>query len=511
MTDAPRPLRAHRLGVIALFAVLILAATFLDDPSGERTPVRIPDQVQGAQIGAATFSAPSRTSRDRSLPVAARRGAASVTWFCGGGPAANTKLVLTNRADAKRRVQISATVVDGEAVTRELDLPGGTTQELAGDFAGQGVLAATIESRHAGVVAAQRVSGGDAVTTASCATSSSSSWYFADGDTERGASETVVLFNPFDELATVDVTFLTVDGFRRPQATQGLAVPGRSVVQVDIGEVQNRRTDMGAAVTTRAGRVVAWRHQSFDGTGADLAGGAPAKGVSLALGQSVPLTRFVLPGAVTGEGVTPRIVIANPGAETSTVRLHFAVDDPAANGQPPDRTVELLSGAVEVIEGDGLRQVPAGVPFSISGRVVSGGAVVAELWMNGNEPARGHGAFATTASGVAAISWVSPRGLPDPVIDQLALHATGGAARVEVSVVDGSAEGGTRRIGEPVVVAAGERVSLDLGALLADRPGATVVVGSDEPVVVSRLQTGPDERGLVSPFAIPVAGRLTDP
>lgn len=509
MTGTEHPNRPHRIGILAMFVLLAVAAAVLSSPATDRKPVRIPDQVATAQIGAATFDTPSRTSRNRSIPVAARPGAASVTWFCGGAAARSTTLVLTNRSDQPRRATISATVADGEAVTEQVELAPRTTQEIPAGFAGSDeMLAATVEARHGGVVATQRISGEGTVTTAGCATASSESWYFAGGDTERGTSETLVLFNPFDELATVDVTFLTEDGFRRPQATQGLAVPGRTVVPVDIGAVQDRRSNLGAAVTTRAGRVVSWRHQRFDGSGQDLAGGAPAKGVSLALGQPVPLTRFALPGAVRGEGVTPRLVIANPGAEPSTVQLHFVLDEPAENGEPPDTTVELLSGAVEVIEGDQLRQVPEGVPFTVIGRVVDGGAVAAELWLDGTEPALGHGAFATVGSGLAAPNWVSPVGLADPVIDQLSLVATGDRARVRLSwIVDGAVHEADR----PMEVPAGQRVSVDLAEWLGDDVGAGVLISADAPLVVSRLQTGTDEKGLVSTLAVPVAGDFTDP
>lgn len=511
MNESSGPNRVHRVAVIAFFVAVAVLATLLGTTAGDRAPVRIPDQVATDQIGAATFSTPSRTARDRSLPVAAGLDAASVTWFCGGGPAEGTTLALTNRADRQRVARIQATVADGEITGTEVDIPAHTTVDVPAEFAGEGALAATVEVRHGGVVATQRVVADGSTTTADCATSSSESWFFANGDTERGATEMITLFNPFDELATVDLTFLTADGFRHPQATQGLAVPGRSVVQVDIGEVQDRRSAMGIAVTTRAGRVVSWRLQRFDGSGADLAGGAAADGVSLALGQPVPLTHFALPGAVTGEGVAPRIVIANPGAETSTVELHFAVDDPATNGEPPDATVELLSGAVEVIEGDALRQMPAGVPFSVTGTVVSGGAVVAELWMDGAEPAKGHGSFATVAAGVAARNWVAPIGLAGPVIDQLGIQATARPASVELTFVDDGATGPLAVPGGSISVPASERVSIDLAELLADHPGANVIVESDEPVVVSRLQTGAEARGLVSAFAVPVAGRFADP
>lgn len=446
------------------------------------------------------------------MPVTAGPDAASTTWFCGGAPTGDTTLLLTNRATHARTATVHTVTSDGRSADQQVVVDAASNLSVPVKTTGKGSVAAIVESRHGGLVASQRITGAKrSVTTAACATSASDQWFFAGGDTERGATETLVLFNPFDDLATADVTFSTPDGFRRPQATQGLAVPGRSVVLVEVDKVQNRRSDLGAAVTTRAGRIVVWRHQSFDGTGTGLPGGVVPKGVSVALGLSTPLTRFVTPSAVTGSGVVPRIVLSNPGTTTSRVRLHFSIDDPATNGQPPDTTIELMSGAVDVLGPDELKQVASGVSFNVSGQVVSGGAIVAELWLDGAEPARGHGAFATPGLGVAASEWIVPAGLASPVVDQLGVRAGGKAADLTIWLVD---DGHRTRVGstaQPTKVSASGRVTLDLAELLEGHRGAALLVESSRPVTVSRLQTGADDRGLVSTPGIPVAGTLALP
>lgn len=505
------PGRLHRLVVGIALVALVVTAAVVDRPSTERVPQRIPDQSDIAQVGAATYARPSRTARDRSMPVSAPLGAASTTWFCGGAPADRSTIVLTNRAAYARQVIVTTVTADRHRAERRVGVPARATRDLSLDFAGATVVAAIVESRHGGVVAQQRIAGPDTQTTAACATVSSEEWFFAGGDTQRGASETLALFNPFDDLATADVTFLTPDGFRRPQATQGLAVPGRSVVLVDVGKVQNRRSNLGAAVTTRAGRLVAWRYQTFDGSGPAIGKGQPPKGVSLALGSATPLTRFALPTASTGEGVQPRLLIANPGATSATVQLTFAVDDPATNGQPPPTTIDLLSGAVQEIGTDQLQQIPPGVAFSVSGRVVDGGAVVAELWFDGAAPASGHGSFAAPAFGLAATGWVVPVGLGSPGLDQLGVASAGRTARLTAWVL---ADGRRARVplaGQPGAVPAGGRITIDLTGVLEDHPGAALEVTASKPVTVSRLQTGPDDRGLVSAPAVPIAGGLADP
>ena len=504
------PNRVHRLGVVVALVALVVIGIVVSKPSTARRPVPIPDDVDQAQIGAATFGAPSAEDRDRAMPTASGLQAASTTWFCGGAPAGATTIVLTNRSDQVRTTVITA-VAGGERSTRRVALLPLATQSVPVSFAGQGTVATIVESRHGGVVASQRIVEGKFATVAACSTASSDSWYFAGGDTQRGSAELLVLFNPFDELATADVTFLTPDGFRHPQATQGLAVPGRSVVVVDVAKAENRRSGLAAAVTTRAGKLIVWRHQSFDGTGPKIDGAQVPKGVSLALGSSTPLKRFALPTAVTGDGVAPRIILANPGASTSKVRLTFAVDNASVNGQPPATTIDLMPGGVQVLGPNQLRQVAAGVSFSVSGAVVSGGAVVSELWFDGAAPAKGHGAFATPAFAVAAKTWVFPEGLASPKLDQLGVQAAGGTSRLSVWVIRDGKRTRLSLGAQPVVVAEAGRVTIDLAALLKSSPGAAVEVDASSPVTVSRLQTGNNQRGLVTIPGVPVAGGLTSP
>ncbi len=505
----PRPL--HRAGIWCVLVALVVLGAVFEQTSHARRPVPVPDVSDVAQIGAATFGAPTEARRDRSAPVASALDAASVTWFCGGAPAQDTTLVLTNRAPGPASAILTATTSSGHPVSRTVRVQGRSSRGVAMSFAGKGTLGVIIEALHGGLAASQRVAGGGTATTASCATSSADSWFFAGGDTERGAGEKLVLFNPFADLATADVAFLTPNGFRHPQATQGLAVPGHTVVVVDVAKVQNRRSGLGSTVTTRAGRLVVWRNQTFDGSGPKLSDGSPPHGSSVALGLSAPLTRFTLPGAVAGEGAVPRIILANPGASNSKVRISFAVDDPAKNGQPSADTVDLASGAVKILGADQLRQVGSGVPFSVSGRVLSGGAVVAELWFDGAAPAKGHGSFAAPAFPFATRTWLAPVGLSAPTLDQLGIQSVARAARLRIWVIDGGHRLSVDLPAASRTVPASGRITVDLASALKAHPGAAVEVHSSAPVVVSRLQTGADAHGLVSSPAVAVAGEFVDP
>ena len=508
MSEEDPPGLLGRLVLIGVLIALISGAAVFDRTSSQRAPHPVSPPADAAQIGAETFAAPTRIQRDRAVPTASRLGDASVTWFCGGAPAKGTTLLLTNRAAQTRTATITAQTTTGPARVRNVDVPAHTTRQVDASFAGTAALGAVVESRKGGLVATERFTGDQGVTTSSCATASSASWYFAGGNTDRGSTERLVLFNPFDELGTADVTFLTPNGFRHPQATQGLAVPGRSVVVVDVGKVQNRRSGLGSVVTTRAGRLVAWRYQTFDGTGPKLAGGSAAKGVSVTLGLSAPLTGFALPAAVIGQGVTPRIIVANPGTSASKVRLSFDPVDSENNASVPSVDLDLAAGEVKVLSNDDLRQIPQGAVFTVTGRVVDGGAVAAELWFDGARPSKGHGAFATVAVPVAATAWVVPVGLGSAPLDQLQIQARGRAASVRIWRIG---DGGRVRVtgdGVPTRVAASRATAVDLAAALKGHAGEAVVVEATAPVVVSRMQAGAKDEGLVSLPGVPVVGTL---
>lgn len=505
----------QRVVVAVVLVVLVMAMTVFDSPSPLRRPVAVSITGDQPQIGAMALPVPNAALRARSIPTASPLGAASSTWFCGGGAPTGaatlaTSLQLTNRSARAVTATITATSSEGQNKASTVVVPARTTVPAKLEVGTKGTVAAVVESRGGGLVVNQRIGAGREVTVAACATSSSASWYFAGGDTQRGASEHLVLFNPFDDLATADVTFVTQDGFRQPQATQGLPVPGRSVVVVDAASVQNRRSDLASAISTRAGRLVVWRTQTFDGTGPKLPQAFAPVGVSVALGATSALTHFALPTAATGEGVVPRVIIANLGTVDSTVRLSFDPDDPASNGQPPDATMKVAAGSVSQLGAAQLRQMPSGVPFTVSGTVTGGGPVVAELWLDGADPAKGHGASAAPAIPVSSTSWVVPVGLASPSLDLLGVSGAGRAATIRVAVVEGGHLTRLRGIDVPRTVTADGRVTLDLQKLLVGHAGAAVLVTSTAPIVVSRLQAGADANGFVSmsglpagPFALP--------
>ncbi|HET6952556.1 MAG TPA: DUF5719 family protein [Acidimicrobiales bacterium] len=432
-----------RLPAIAVIAVVLLGAVVLDRSGNDRP-------------GAA---APAPAARPEAVvPAAVPATAGSSTWYCAAGTAvdggdADHHVVLVNLGEEARRAVLTVFAgarvapaedrggdpggdgvpVDGEAggseddrattttatastvppapaapVQQEVELPaGGRVAVRLADLVQAPLAAALVEVDGGGVAVEHGVSGPAGADLAPCASSASPAWHFAWGETARDARETVVLFNPFPTDATVDTTFVTEDGGRRPVRFQGIPVPAGGVVGVDLGEEVTRSDEVAATFDVRGGRIVVERIQQFDGSlgraGLSLTLGVPepaatwvfadgeASGPSPAAGDpdgtpppttSTTSTTTTTAGA-GGEdraagGTAEKIVVYNPGDRRAEVAVTVlpATDEPAPLPQPFGLSVG--PGDYEVVDYGGEDRIEAGVGHTTVVRVTAGEGVVAE-------------------------------------------------------------------------------------------------------------------------------------
>lgn len=497
--------------ILALVAAGLLGSREADGPVSLAAPA---SDVSGGPTLPAT---PSSTDRAAIVPTASATGSFSTTWFCVGGAGtpdglAPATLVLVNRGSKPTTATLSAYAADGTTVNRSVDLaPGGQVEQALADLLPSPTVSVVVEADGGDVTAAQRYEAEGGAGVVPCSSRASTQWYFAAGSTDRGADEHLIVFNPFPDPATVDVTYFLPDGLRRPERAQGIPVPGGAAVNIRVGDTQDRVLTIGAAVTTRTGRVVVARVQSFDGTGEVGATGAPPQGLSLTIGNPWASDDFVLADGRFGEGLATQVVVTNPGPHDSSVRLEIQLDQPDVNGQPTPLTLKLPANSWKVLGPDELRQLPPGVPFSVRGRVTSGGPVVAEAWLFGNDPAVGHGVSVVQGMAVSATDWMLPVAVPEGVVDRLSVVSTGPAATLSLLLVtaDGSRVALPLPADGPRGVGAGGRTSIDLAALLAEHPGSIVLVHADKPVVIARSWFGVEGKGLPVLGGFPLKGTIT--
>ena len=258
------------------------------------------------------------------------------SWFCPGVPASGEdgvggEVVISNRADEQLVGSFSILTADGRASTEERVVvePWSQTVIDVDAFVTAPFASVVVEIEGGTGLVEQRAlhPAGDSV--APCANNTSDTWYFADGFTVDGSIETLILTNPYDDTASVDLKFATAAGESTPAAFQGFTVPPRSVRTIPIAELGARDESVIAVeVAAQRGRLVVGRAQHY------LGGGRLGYGVTLA----APALRdqWWFADGEQGDGVTETFAIYNPtdtDVQVDAVFLGLPID--AAYGDTP--------------------------------------------------------------------------------------------------------------------------------------------------------------------------------
>jgi hypothetical protein len=535
--------------------------------------------------------APAAAPRPAPLLAASPVASGASTWFCAAGTAtdggmADHTVVMLNPTE--RDLAAALTVFTGEVlapaaapdaapttapavggpevhrqVAHQVDLPaGGQVVVALGDLVQAPLAAALVEVDGGGVAVEHHVRGEHGADVAPCVTSAAPTWHLAWGSTARDARELVVVFNPFPSPATVDAVFATPDGRREPVRFQGLPVPGRSVVGIDVGHEVTRADQVAATFEVRSGRVVVERLQQFDGSlgveGLSLAPAVPAAAGAWAFadGEASTLAPTTPPpdevaGAPADEdaadddaedaagddapaedagdrlATSERMVVYNPGDERAEVEVEVvpSTDEP---GPPvPPFSLSVRAGGYQVLDYGEHDRIVAGVPHATIVRSTGGPPVVVERATVDEAPVpsteadasqrddegdarRGHEITASPGARLAAPAWAFPgvAALGEGVTVRFAFFNPDPDRAVDVRVVPTGAIGPGGRNGpagtRPVVVPPGARVAVELDAT-ASAGTVAAVVEADGPVVVERTVLAPDGRRLAMGAGIPLA------
>jgi Family of unknown function (DUF5719) len=269
-----------------------------------------------------------------------------------------------------------------------------------------------------------------------CASGSGNRWWLPASDTRQGIDTRVVVANPNNEPAVVDLVPHVTAGSIRPDEDE-LFVPPRSAVTRPLGDVATTGLKPSIEVVARAGRVVVGAAVSRRGT--DEPALLPAQGVLR------PAWWFA--GGVSGGGRQAQVLVTNPNAtplqltvEVTTGKGTFKppgpFDEPIANGG----TAELAIPPLDV-EGAFAVRVRSrdGAAFAAALRVIEGGgdSAVSRIDLGTGQPERG---------------WLLPR---PPQGGQLVLA---NLSKGELEARIGDLAAGGRDAGEPVRLAPGKVV-----------------------------------------------------
>jgi hypothetical protein len=295
-------------------------------------------------------------------------GAESSAWFCAGGTGtggdAANEMIVTNPTPRPVKATVT-TVTTGSTGTPVADVsvvPAEGQVELApveGGLGGPGASIVVLDGSGVGVT--QEVSGPLGFSTAPCASTTSGTWYFADGSTAGGDRLALTLFNPTETVAVVDLSFVSSNGTLAPPAYQGIDVPGGSLVVENLGDHVQDDRDIATEVTSLSGAVVAAELES--------AGPAGSGGPSVVLGTTTPSTTWSFAqNTAVAQGKTVFHVF-NPSSRPARVEVEIGLQQGAAE----PLSLRVAPGSVSTLDAQRVTRLPSGTPFAVT--FVSGGGV----------------------------------------------------------------------------------------------------------------------------------------
>ena len=391
------------------------------------------------------------------VPVAAPAKALSSSWFCAGATDTQNGLapgwvVIANAGKTPARAVVNLLGSNGSREQVPVTVDPASRQTVAEDLPGGSPWIGASVDVDAGATSVEQFNNGpDGVAATPCATSGSSHWYFATGQTLVNAGVELTLLNPYPSDSIVDLSFTTDQGIEMPVEYQGIDVPPGALVAVNLGDHLRRRQQIATTVTARTGRVVAWKTQWVTAApaGSPLLGtpaaqnplsdpAAPIGGLTVTLGAPSAGTNWVWADGEAGNGVAEQYVIYNPGPVTAAVRLSVQLDqgvaEPFELSVPPDQVIP--------IESDQQARIPAGVTHSAVLQSTNGVPIVAERVVAAASPSAWSGLGDMLGARVPAQRWLLGSAVADLSHDGWVVLFNPGtqAVRVTINVLSGGTE-----------------------------------------------------------------------
>lgn len=495
------------------------------------------------------------------LPVTATEDAISTAWYCGGGTArgsegpAELTVVIANQAATGTTAELTVVGDDGRPEVETVDVPArGSRQVEAAELLTSDWVAMTVELFGGRATVSRLVRGDHGFDTSPCSTQAAEQWFVPSGSTERGATEALVLYNPFPGPTSVDVSFATDEGPRTPRALKGLSIPAGSFQVLSTDELPARRPEVATRVVARTGRVVVDRVQIYDGTGDPVTGADDGDGddeggdgvttpapEGLVSTPAIPTAspRLFFADARLAADARTQVAVYNPSSRTAEIDVVISYQDPTRAPVIEPAPMTVRGGEEQVLDLTDLEAITPDLPFSVEVRSLEGVPVAAELLVFGAVDPGATAAADTGQSEAAPDEGSGDEGAPDEgppdegsgdgeAPDAASATASTGLAAIPGSPVAATTWSLSRLVPakgqgvavtvanpgpEPVRVRAvmiddGRRSEIDAAAVeipardrrrldLEDVGGAsTVVVEADGPVVASYLAVDPEAVGV---------------
>lgn len=325
----PDPQAWRAAGIVAAIAVVVvLVGMLLPTPSAYQDPISTvepvdsaiavcpePGSIGGARTTSAATVVPGLLGQDRP-------GEATIGYLEGDGAVEDT--------------------ADG-AIQGSLTAPGDTVQVVAEETRLPALEVRTAGGLAPGLVAAQTTQDsftlGRGLASQPCL-APDTTWWFVGGGSSAGRESQLVLVNPEDTPADLEVAISGPDGPVSTPRLRGVVVEPRSRVTLQLLEEAPRLPVAAWRVTVRQGRVVA---ALFD----KEADGFVPRGADWIPASADPSTRALIPGVSGGAG-SRELVIHTPGEIAATVGVRLVT---AAGAFTPEAVskIEVPGGSVVAV------------------------------------------------------------------------------------------------------------------------------------------------------------------
>ena len=291
-------------------------------------------------------------------------------------------------------------------------------------------------------------------------TTPATTWYLAEGSSQRPFDSWLLVHNPGAETANVSLIFMKDNGENR---TLSLTVPPVTRREVRASEVVPETTFATKIVSDEP--VVVERTVYLAGGGGHSATASPVTSKAWYLAEGSTLDSF-----------DTWVLLQNPNRAAATVRLTFLRE------QGPPVEERVVVGATARLAFNA-RQVLVGERFGL--KLEADQPIVAEraMYFGGRPDGGGTGAHASVAAPEPARSWYLPEGSTrSPFEEQVLLANPGsGPARVRLEFVREDRGVVTREVEVPGL----RRLTVHVNAEVPDAAVVTHVT-ADQPIVVER-------------------------
>ncbi len=291
------------------------------------------------------------------MPTVPTASALTSTWFCPGVPATGAAgtagdIVVANAGTTPMTGRITFMAGEGQSVQIPLSVAANERGVVSAATSLQApYVSAVVEIDGGGGLVEQRATQEAGTSVTPCTTQTSAHWYLAEGFTADQSSEQLVLSNPFDQSAIVDIGFATDEGSREPPELNGYPIPPRSVQVIDLDSIAARdEAQVAIRVDATKGTLVVGRAQLYNGDG--------RLGYSMTLASPTLRSQWWFANGAKGADTSERFSIYNPtSTDVQVTPLYLGIPADAKVAVDP---IAVPAGQVVTFTSDTVAGLPDG-------------------------------------------------------------------------------------------------------------------------------------------------------